>query len=98
MGGCRGLPKDGKNMIKPTTPTGQRLWPQGPVPEYMRDIARETRTNILAIEAEARAQTRERLLERVRHERARGMRLGGGAEGCSGWDLLIGMLADPDGD
>ncbi len=85
-------------MTQPTTPTGQRLWPQGPVPEYMHDIARETRTNILAIEAEASAQVRERLLERVRQERARIMRLGGGGRECLRWDMLIDILADPDRD
>ena len=88
-GGRRELPKNGKNMTKPTTPTGQRLWPKGPVPEYMRDIARETRTNILAIEAEAVAGARERLLEKVRQERTRIMHRRGSGCDCP-WDRLIG--------
>jgi hypothetical protein len=74
-----GLSKDRENMTEPSTPTGRRLWPNGPVPEYMYDIARETRTNILAIESEARAQVRERLLERVRQERPRIRQWRGGA-------------------
>jgi len=44
-------------MTEPTTPTGKRLWPKD-VPEVMADIARETRANVLAIEAEARQQER----------------------------------------
>jgi hypothetical protein len=85
-------------MTEPTTRTGQRLWPQTPVPEYMRDIARETRANILAIEAEAGAQVREQLLERVRQERRRVTDGGGGDRESVRWGMLIRLLADPDRD
>jgi hypothetical protein len=62
----------------------------------MRDIARETRTNILAIEAEARAQERERLLERARQESTRVRPSTDEARGCLRWERLIGLFADPD--
>lgn len=53
-------------MTEPTTPTGKRLWPL--LDERYRDSeqTRRERANILAIEAEAAAAERERLLRKHR--------------------------------